>query len=1332
MKQPITKTTTSTSFNPFNGPKIVCIIPVTQPQAEIWTACMLGGEDANRAYNESVSLILKGDLNIAAIEVAIKELVRRHEALRATISPDGRFMTIFQEVSIEPDYHDISELGEAEKNKAIKDYLSEEANYIFNLAKGPLLKIRLLKLSELEHQLVLTAHHIICDGWSMGIILEELGSFYSAYIEGKTPDVPQPETFSSYAGGELEFIESPEFVITQKYWLKQYETSVPTVSLPTDFPRPKLRTFKSNRLDFGIDRDLVAGLKKVGIQSGASFVVTLLAAFEVFLYHKTGQDDLVLGLPAAGQSNSGKTQLVGHCVNLLPLRSKLAADIPFNAYLKNRKEEIFNAYEHQQFSFGQLLQKLAISRDPSRVPIVPIIFNIDIGMANAVAFNGLSFKLKSNPRAYEAFELFLNAMGTEDELILEWSYNTSLFKPATIVQMMASFKEVLHGIVANPSVEIGNIIKVDFSAYLDLNDTHAPFPQLPLHELITKQAQNTPSKQAIKFGDSFITYESLEKKSHQLAHFLVEQGVCPGDFVAVLLPRSIELIVALIAIMECGAAYVPLDPDYPKKRLEFMLKDSETKFMITTKTSSPLLESGAKILFIKSIFSNLPKYPDTPVNLVADNNQVAYLLYTSGSSGTPKGVTVTHKNLVNLLFSVLEKPGIQETDKLLSITTISFDIAGFELYATLLKGAKLVLANEDTAKDPRLLLEVIKEEAITMMEATPATWQMLLDAGWDEHLPIKALCTGEALPMVLAKNILEKVNELWNLYGPTETTIWSAIKKISKDDDLITIGRPIANTQMYIVNEQGHLVEPGKIGELCIAGDGVAKGYWKRKELTAEKFIDNPFESDLGAVLYRTGDLAKLLPSGEIQCLGRIDQQIKIRGHRIELGEIEQVLDSLEGVKSSIVLLNEDRLVAYLIPSDMGSQHPDQVSAWKRILREQLPAHMVPLQFNLLEEFPKTLNGKIDRKALLNNLPNETKKTSFTPPSTKSEKIISAIWQECLKIDKIDVNSDFFEVGGHSLVGVKVMAKLEKETGKRLPLVGLLKHPTIKKFAAYMDSEFFTWNSLVPLKPEGTKPALYIVHGANHNVLHFDKLAQLLHKDQPVYALQSRGLDGITEPHDCLHKMATDYVSEIIAANPKGPYALAGFSFGGIVAYEMARQLKAQGRTVSILAQFDTYVYPNYYYSNPIKKKIVYTLFLSGKMVYLLLNMFSNKKNFKRRVELLKQLFIGYSLRLKYGKGKQYEMQFNVPLKMLTNHNLATERYTIVPQDIVIDLFRAKEEVNFVHDHKFLGWKKMALKGIRKHMVPGNHVDMFEMPNVEDLAISLQRVLDNYNSENYE
>lgn len=1332
MSQAVLDKNKSVAFDPFLGPQIEKVVPITQPQAEIWISCTIGGDNASRAYNESITLILNGELNLQALNAAAQQLAQRHEAIRSIFSANGRFMSVLKYEPLPIEQLDFSNQTEDQKKTALADYILGEANYVFDLVNGPLLKLGLIKTEDLEHHIVITGHHIICDGWSLGTILYELGILYSANVTGTTPSLPNADSFSAFADELQQYDGSTEHKQTVQFWLDQYKNDIPQLNLPIDYPRPELRTHKSERLDFPMDKELIANFKKVGVKSGCSFVTTLMSAFEVLLYVQTGQDDVVVGLPSAGQAATGQNHLIGHCVNLLPLRSKLQSDQSFSDYLKERKLAIFDAYDHQQLSFGELLKELKVQRDPSRVPLVPVVFNIDMGMDSHVEFSNLKFKLESNPRTYETFEIFLNASGTEDSFVLEWSYNTTLFKPSTIKEMMVTFEKILHAIIENPEVKLGNIVEVDHSAYATLNDTSATYPELPLHELLTKQAKISPQKTALKFENDTISYEQLEKQAHQIAHSLKDKGIGPKDCVAVLLPRSIELISILMAIMECGATYLPLDPSYPIKRLEFMLEDSEAKSVITTTAMASNLQTDATPLQVNDLLSNLSNYPEIPLNLKVDNSTTAYILYTSGSTGKPKGVSVTHKNLVNLLYSFLSKPGLKATDKLISITTISFDIAMAELFAPLLKGATLVLTSEETAKDTRLLLDVMKDEAITMMQATPATWQMLLDSGWNEHLPIRVISTGEALPLGLAKQILNLVDELWNMYGPTETTIWSAYTKIEASDELIPIGYPMANTQLYILNEQGHIVEPGKIGELCIAGDGVTKGYWKRPDLTSEKFIPNPFEADLGATLYKTGDLARLLPDGKVQCLGRIDHQVKIRGQRIELGEIEDALDALEGVQSSVVLLNEDQLVANLLTSEITNEDTNQINTWKAVLKEHLPQHMIPQRFNLVKEFPTTLNGKIDRKALLKQLPNQAQTSKHTAPNTPSEHIIANIWKEVLGLEKIDVNSDFFEIGGHSIIGVKVMAKLEKETGNRLPLVGLLKHPTIKTFAAYMDSEFFTWDSLVPLKPQGTKPPLYIVHGANHQVLIFNDLAQYLDEDQPVYGLQSRGLNGIDEPHDSIDQMAADYIEEIVASNPDGPYALAGFSYGGIVAFEMARQLRAQGKKVTILAQFDTYVFPQYYYKNPIIKKIISGFYLVGKIGFVILNMFSSKKNFGRRSELMALQLKGWKLMLKHGRAKQYEMQFNVPYKMLQQHNKATGEYTITPQDIVIDLFRATEEVNLVHDHKYLGWKKMAEKGIRKHMVVGNHVDMFEKPDVKDFAHKLQQVLDNHNLDQYD
>lgn len=1316
-------------YNPFKGPALERVIPMIQAQAEIWLACKFGGEDANRAYNESVSLLIEGVLDTLALERAIKKMTDRHESLRATFSPDGRFMTVFDSIDLDITKKDISHLDVETKQKAIEDHLTGDAHFVFDLVKGPLIKIGVLKLSENQHQLIITGHHIVCDGWSMGIILEELSAQYNAFINGTLAKVSEPATFSSYAEVEQKFLQSGEFEETEKYWLEQYQGDVPVINLPTDYPRPQIRTYKSNRLDFPIPSDLVGQLKKVGISSGASLVVTLMAGFEVFLNRITGQSDLVLGLPAAGQSLHSNTHLIGHCVNLLPLRTNIDTNIPFNEYLKSRKNKIFDAYEHQQFSFGQLLQKLSIARDPSRVPLVPVAFNIDMGMDSAVKFDGLTHRLKSNPRAFEAFELFLNATGSEGSLILEWSYNTSLFSASSIEKMMASFTEILKSIVDAPTNPIGDIIKTDVSAYATLNNTHSEYQKVALPDLFSIKAEKLAAKKAITFQDRHITYGELNNQIHQMANYLKEQGVKKGDFVGMALPRSIEMVSFLFAIMKCGGAYVPLDPNYPSKRLEYMMEDSDATFLITSRNVTSSLQSKSKILYSEDILQELSSMPVSWSDEPIDINSLAYLLYTSGSTGKPKGVQVTHKNLTNLLQSVLKEPGIQETDIFLSITTISFDIAGAELYAPLLAGAQLLLANDTAVKDTRILLEILKKEKISMMQATPATWQMLLDAGWKEPLPIKAISTGEALPVSLFKKIIDKVDELWNLYGPTETTIWSTVKRMNKTDDFVGIGRPLANTQCYLIDERGSLVEPGKVGELCIAGDGVSKGYLKRPELTAEKFIENPFDNHLGPILYKTGDLAKITPAGDLQCLGRIDQQVKIRGHRIELGEIEDALDSIQGIESSVVLLSGDRLIAYILSYEDTSE---SLSSWKSILRNQLPLYMVPQEFIFLNEFPKTLNGKIDRKAL-QLLESQTEKVAtHTKASTKSEHIIAKIWEECLNIEEVDVNSDFFELGGHSLVAVRLMTKIEDATGNRLPLVALLQHPTVKKLAAYMDKEFITWDCLVPLKPQGKKPPLYIVHGAHHNVLIFNELAQALGKDQPVYGLQARGLDGVAEPHDSMHDMARDYLKEIMASNPDGPYCLAGFSLGGTIAFEMARQLREQGKTVKIVAEFDTYVFPDYYYENPLKKKLVRTGYTLLKIGHVLLGMITSKKNFKWRMGLFKQHFQGIFLRLKYGKEKQHEMQHHRSLKMEKNHINATDTYTIKPQNIVIDLFKAEEEINLVHDKKYLGWKSIATKGVRRHMVLGNHIDMFDKDKVHIFAEKLQYALDNYNVDSFE
>ena len=1325
MKESATISKRVPTYNPFSGPVVERVVYITQPQAEIWVACQLGDSDANRAYNESVTLTLNGNLNAIALLNALQSLVSRHEALRSTFSTDGRFMTIFKNLKITTDYNDLSDLDTTEKNKAIKTYLTEQVNFIFDLVKGPLFRVGLLKLSETEHQLILTAHHIICDGWSIGIMLEELGSLYSANILNTNHNLPNPESFCTYADEQQVYLESSEHKSNENFWLNEFKDSVPQLTLSTDFPRPNLRTFKSERLDFSVDTTLVKALKKTGVKAGCSLVNTLLSAFEIFLCSQTGQTDIVLGLPAAGQAVTGRTQLIGHCVNLLPLRSKISLSDSFNTYLKNRKSSLFDAYDHQQLSFGQLLQKLAIARDPSRVPLVPVVFNIDMGMTSQVSFKDLSFQLHSNPRTFETFEIFLNASGSEDAFILEWQYNSSLFTSSTIEKMMHSLEDIFKKIVANPESSIADIVKVDDAAYRVLNETAASYPDSPLHELLRGKAQEFSNKQAIKFINSEVSYQDFNNQVNQLANQLSAIGVRSGDVVGVALPRSIELVISLVAIMQCGAAYLPLDPKYPQKRLEYMLEDSMAGFLISSETNALQLETNAESLLIENLISNLPQYPVTPVSVKVENDANAYLLYTSGSTGKPKGVAITHKNLVNFLYSMLDQPGINENDKLLSVTTISFDIAGLELYIPLLTGATLVLANDETAKDGRIIMDVVKKEGITMLQATPTTWQMMLDLGWDTPLPIKALCGGEALPLNLAKKLIPKVNELWNMYGPTETTIWSSVKQIRSEDNIITIGKPIANTQFYILNDQQQLMEPGKTGEIIIGGDGVAKGYWNRPDLTEEKFINNPFDQTSKNKLYRTGDLGQLLPTGELLCMGRIDQQVKIRGHRIELEEIERALESLNGIQNALVIVKDDNIISFLISNVIDEIGKSDIDSWKQLLTKYLPAHMIPQEFHLIDDFPKTLNGKIDRNALLKQTTSQSKTVEYTAPRSNTEIIVSEIWCKNLKKEKIDIYSDFFELGGHSIIGIKVIASIEEKIGTKLPLSILMVYPTIEKLATFIDKDIekVTWSSLVPIRTEGTKTPLYMVHGAGHNILFFNSTAKHLDENQPVYGLQSKGLNGTDIPLDKVEDMAAHYISEI---NPSGPYALGGYSFGGVVAYEMARQLVAQGKTVETVALIDTYVFPMYYFKDSFRKKLASVYYVLGKVYFALTNMFSSVEKFKERIDIFKTLgrnfYLKFTNRVDEIEATEEELLNLEELERA--QDFALDRYTITPDHFKVDLLVADDNVFFKHDKKNYGWKNVALNGVVRHRIPGNHARMFTPPNDKKLASIMQNILD--------
>ena len=1342
-------------FNPFAGPDIVRLAPATEPQTEIWTTCQLGGDDASRAFNESISLRFNGALNRHALEQAWQALVQRHEALHSGFSADGKHICIFGDFSIDLIYQDCSDKTRAEQEHIVKAYVRQDALHVFDLLNGPLAKVGLIKLTDTTHYFTITAHHIVCDGWSLGIMLQDLSALYSAYVQYKAPNLPDAPAYSHYAEEQLHFLESEEYQQIENFWVDQFTENVPVLDLPTDFSRPALRTYNIARRDYPLNEKLALAVKKMGAKAGCSFVTTLMASFEVFLHRLTGQDDIVLGLPTAGQSATGYLGLVGHCVNLLPLRSFPRPESSFLQFLKQCKEDVLDAYEHQQLTFGSLLKKLTLVRDPSRIPLVPVIFNVDMGLDDGVGFYGLDYQLISNAREYGAVDLFLNISGSSAtaSLVLEWAYNTQLFKEETIDRMMGEFENLLKAVVDNPSILIEDIPLADERAQVKKlaawNNTVADYPRTSsLHALLAQTAAKYPDKTALIFTKGqTLTYRELDERANQIAHAIrhnmgTDQRVA---VVGVVLDRSPELVITLLAVLKAGAAYVPIDPEYPHDRVAFMLADSSATMLITAKKyhtgerttyqATGRTTRQTTVILIENVLADLDTYPKEAPDVAVSGTDLAYILYTSGSTGQPKGVLIEHHNLVNLLYSMVSWPGITKDDALLAVTTVSFDIAGLELYLPLLVGATLVLADTETAKDGRALLEAVTTWQVSIIQATPVTYKIMLAAGWEERLPLKILCCGEPMSKDLAQKLTARCGTLWNMYGPTETTIYSTGKQIMASDEIITIGRPIHNTQVYILDEHLNPLPEGSVGELYIAGDGVARGYLNRPELTPEKFVPNPFDKSRQGKMYRTGDLGKFMTDGEIHCLGRIDQQVKVRGYRIELGEIEHALVTQAGVSEAVAVAREgrpgdQRLIAYVVTSPplANDAFVSQVLVWRTKLRDVLPVYMVPTDFVSLPQLPITPNGKIDRNALPKPASMLPANRDEAEPTTESEKLVTAVWKEALGLEKMGIDTDFFELGGHSMIAVQVMTQLEKKTGKRLPLSTLLTYPTIRKLAQLVqtDAKPTTWKSLVPIKPGGSKMPIYIIHGIGLNLLNFSGLLSYMDSEQPIYGLQARGLDGIDEPLDNMEAIAAFYLTEVLEQNPNGPYAIAGYSFGGYVALEMARQLKAMGKEVKLLAMFDTNAQEsdtNRSMMNWLQRKILRQFPKLLWFTHSLLQQPGPTLRYQQLYverqgdRLLKALGLREKPRPKEG--------LDLLEQIIAKHEIAFENYTMKPYDGIVDLFKAQVRLYFVDDNKYLGWKKYALKGVRVHSVPGDHELMLLPPNDKEFAHALQRALDN-------
>ena len=1037
-------------------------LPLSFAQQRLWFLDQL--EPGLLAYNILKAIRLTGPLNVAALEQAFDEIVKRHEVLRNTFrAVEGRPTLILAPAFTSGlPLVDLIHLDEAQWEAEIQRLATEEAQRPFDLAQGPLLRSTLLKLSAQEHVLLLTVHHIVFDGWSFDILFRELTAFYEAFSTGRLAAVPELGVqYADFARWQGEWLQGEVLEAQLSYWRSQLAGSLPVLELPADRPRPPVLTFQGAKQSLLLSQDVTEALKALSHQEGVTLFMTLLAAYKTLLYRYTGQENIIVGSLAAGRSRAEIEGLIGFFANTLVLRTELSGDPTFREVLRRVREVCRGAYAHQDLPFEKLVETLQPMRDMSHHPIFQVMFALQNMPRPSLKLAGLTMTPVEVHSGTAMFDLTLFMVEREQGLAGTFEYSTDLFDAATISRMMAHFQKLLDAIIADPEMRFSDLALLTEAErrrlLVDWNDTKADYPrEMCLHEWFESQVQKTPEHVAVVFENRRVTYAELNRRSNQLAQRLKSVGVGPEVLVGIHMEPCLEMAVGLFGILKAGGAYVPLDPTYPRERLAFMLEDAKVPIVLTQRRlAEGLPEHWGTSVYLDSGWESIARESEESPASGALAENLAYVIYTSGSTGRPKGVQIPHRAVVNFLESMRRMPGLTEDDRLLSVTSLSFDIAGLEFYLPLMVGATVILAERAFSSDAARLLELLEQSGATVMQATPATWRLLLESGWQGSDHLKVLCGGEALSRELANQLLLKSASLWNMYGPTETTIWSSVCLIESEAGPVVIGPPIANTQFYILDSHLKPLPVGVPGELHIGGSGLARGYLNRPELTAEKFIADPLINEKpGERLYKTGDLVRYLPDGHIEYLGRMDYQVKIRGFRVELGEIEAALRSYPAVREVVVLTREEapgekRLVAYLVANGKAVS---SVSELRNFLRKVLPDYMVPSAFVFLDALPLTPNGKVDRRGLP---PSDSVRPNLEPeyvaPQTDAERIIANIWQEVLHLKKVGMDDNFFDLGGHSLLMVQVHSKLRQAFEKKISMVEMFQYPTIASVAKHLN-----------------------------------------------------------------------------------------------------------------------------------------------------------------------------------------------------------------------------------------------------------------------------------------
>jgi amino acid adenylation domain-containing protein len=1299
-------------------------IPLSFAQRRLWFLARL--EPDSPAYNIARAYQISGNLDVKLVRESLTMIAARHDVLRASFDEvDGEpFQFICDAVEIQVPLVDLA--GRVEKESVARQLIASEALDPFDLRQAPLLRAHLLRLAPNEHILLLTIHHIVGDGWSMGILASEFGSIYDALSQNNRLDLPSLTIqYTDFARWQQETIG--EAVERQmEYWREQLAEMPNVINLPTDRPRPSVQRYRGSNYSQKLSQSLSTALTELSRQERVTLFMTLLAAFQVLLMRYSGQQDIIVGVPIAGRNQIQTENLIGLFVNSLALRGDLSGNPSFRQLLIRTREITLDAYENQAVPFEKLVEDLNPERSLTYSPIFQVMFSLQNQPGTRLELSGL--RVEQLPRETETskFDLTLYLRETAQGLSAYYEYKTDLFDQRTIERLAVHFENLLKGIVVNPDCQVSDLPLMSKAERHQLLTEWSGRPSLyprsaSLQELFEQQVQIAPDAVALVFEGEQLSYDRLNRRANQLAHHLRKRGVGPEGVVGIAMERSIEMIVGLLGTLKAGGAYLPLDPGYPRERLALMLKDTGCSVVITQEHLRPLLPQGdAAVLALDDDWQTIACESEENIENRCDPSNLAYIVYTSGSTGTPKGVGITHRSVVRLVKHT-NYASLDCHQVFLQFAPLLFDASTFEIWGSLLNGARLIVMPPGLPS-LRDLGEMIASHGVTTLWLTAGLFHQMVDSQLETLGGVRQLLAGgDVLSIAHVERAAKQLAgcSLINGYGPTENTTFTCCYPVNPAERFfssVPIGRPISNTEVYILDRKMQPVPVGVAGELYTGGDGLARCYLNDPAMTAERFVPNPFGEER---LYRTGDQVRYRSDGNIEFLGRSDQQVKVRGYRIELEEIETVLKQHPAVSECVVVATasaggKDKQLAAHVVVKAGQV---TVEALRDFLQERLPPHCVPAFVIPLEALPLTPSGKVDRRALPDPLITKVDSGgTYKPPSNATEKRLGALWSRLLDRDPIGVHDNFFELGGHSLLAVQLVAEIEKEFGQRIPLVSLFQRATIQLMAASLDKEIepFNWPTLVKIQPEGSRPPLFCVSAPNINALGYISLARRLGRDQPVYGLQAQYPEDIEGEHSqtAVEDLATDYLKATRSIQATGPYQFIGMCRGAHIAFEMARRLEAEGQRVAFLGILDTWTMENTY-------NRIWFLEYYFRRIKALLRLAP-----REQIDIVKRKARDLVTKRNVRTGQAEDLS---PPQQRRNrlHEVYFPGPDFVPKKYPgrISVFRIRwqpiDRIRVSH----LGWANRAERGIDVHIIPGRHVGLLREPNAAILAEQLSRHL---------